>query len=284
MFMKKRSAMLVTAGVGILLAVVGVSAAVASIPSSSGEISACYSTLSGTLRAVPTGASCRAHEKHLYWNERGRTGAAGPRGATGVAGPRGATGAAGTKGDTGPAGSQGPAGADGRTVLSGTTAPTSAAGVDGDFYLDTETSTLYGPKADGSWPDGGTSLVGQQGPKGDPGAPGQAGAQGQPGAQGPQGPSGFSGYQVVSKSVTFADGPGVTTQEDVEAYCPGNKVLVGGGGSATSDEGDLTSSGPYVQSGTVYNIWEARYIVRSGDGSGIGITLTATAYCADPSS
>jgi hypothetical protein len=89
---------------------------------------------------------------------------------------------------------------------------------------------------------------------------------------------------VVSKSVSFADGPGVTTQEDVEAYCPGNKVLIGGGAYSTSDEGDLTSSAPAVFSGTVYNIWEARYIVRSGEGSGTGITLTAIAYCADPSS
>lgn len=70
-----------------------------------------------------------------------------PRGDTGLTG---ATGAAGTNGTNG---------TDGKTILNGTSNPTSGTGVDGDFYINTSTSTLFGPKASGTWPSG-VSLVG----------------------------------------------------------------------------------------------------------------------------
>jgi YVTN family beta-propeller protein len=38
--------------------------------------------------------------------------------------------------------------------------------VDGDFFLNTATNVLYGPKASGAWPGSGTSLVGPTGPSG----------------------------------------------------------------------------------------------------------------------
>jgi len=44
------------------------------------------------------------------------------------------------------------AGDDGGSLLSGTLPPTSADGANGDFYLDTVTKELYGPKTSGSWP------------------------------------------------------------------------------------------------------------------------------------
>jgi len=52
-------------------------------------------------------------------------------------------------------------GTDGRTILSGTADPTTE-GEDGDFYINTDTSTLFGPKASGTWPSG-VSLVGAPG-------------------------------------------------------------------------------------------------------------------------
>ncbi|SOY53701.1 conserved exported hypothetical protein [Cupriavidus taiwanensis] len=73
-------------------------------------------------------------------------------------------------GAAGPAASvAGPAGADGKTILSGTNAPTADMGSDGDFYLNVSSSTLYGPKAGGAWPAG-VSLIGPQGMAGAPGA------------------------------------------------------------------------------------------------------------------
>lgn len=47
-------------------------------------------------------------------------------------------------------------------VLSGSGAPGGGTGVDGDYYIATSTTTLYGPKASGSWP-GGTVLIGTNG-------------------------------------------------------------------------------------------------------------------------
>ena len=135
-------------------------------------------------------------------------------------------------------------------------------------------------------PAGDTGPAGPQGPKGDTGATGPqgpAGDVGPAGPQGPQGPGGVSGYQVVTKAVTFTDAPGATLQEYADAYCPTGKKLIGGGAFTTADEGYLTSNGPFIQDGTVYDIWEARYLVRSDAGTGATITLTAVAYCANPS-
>jgi hypothetical protein len=88
----------------------------------------------------------------------------GPQGPQGIQGPEGAQGPQGIQGPEGaqgPQGIQGPAGADGRTILSGAVDPTTE-GVDGDFYLNTATSTLFGPKAT-TWPAG-VSLIGLTGP------------------------------------------------------------------------------------------------------------------------
>jgi hypothetical protein len=122
----------------------------------------------------------------------GATGPAGPAGDAGPAGPPGATGPAGPAGDAGPAGSQGPAGTNGASVLNGSGAPAGSLGSNGDFYLDTTSEVLYGPKSAGAWPATGVSLVG---PRGATGATGAAGPTGPAGAQGPQGPAGAQGPQ-----------------------------------------------------------------------------------------
>jgi hypothetical protein len=96
----------------------------------------------------------------------------GATGATGAAGATGATGAAGATGATGAAG------AAGNTVLSGTGAPSSGTGSNGDFYIDTTAEVIYGPKAAGAWPGSGTSLVGPTGATGATGATGPAGSAG----------------------------------------------------------------------------------------------------------
>ena len=82
----------------------------------------------------------------------------------------GATGAAGADGADGAAGDDG---ADGKTVLNGAVDPTSE-GVDGDFYINTASNEIFGPKAAGVWGTG-TSLVGPTGATGATGATGPAG-------------------------------------------------------------------------------------------------------------
>lgn len=113
-------------------------------------------------------------------------GPAGPPGDTGPEGPKGDTGAAGADGDTGPAGT------DGKTILNGTGAPAGGLGVDGDFYLDTATSGLYGPKTSGAWGSP-TSLIG---------ATGSTGLKGDTGDAGPGVPSGGAAGQVLAKNST----------------------------------------------------------------------------------
>jgi hypothetical protein len=122
------------------------------------------------------------------------------------------------------------------TILNGKGAPKSSLGIDGDFYIDTRSLLIYGPKQKGKWPtpqniqgptgpagndgkngsDGKSSspsnvnsIVGPQGPvgpqgdkgeKGDKGDPGEQGAMGLPGVPGAMGPSGIPG-------ATGAQGP-----------------------------------------------------------------------------
>jgi hypothetical protein len=146
----------------------------------------------------PTGAIGTAGPQGPAGNDGavGPTGPRGPIGSTGPAGPQGATGPQGPIGLTGPAGSNGTSGLDGKTVLNGNSNPTSQ-GVDGDFYINTSTSMLFGPKANGSWPTG-ISLVGPQGPAGQTGLTGPAGATGSAGIQGPIGPQGAAGSNGVA--------------------------------------------------------------------------------------
>lgn len=74
----------------------------------------------------------------------------------GPAGPQGAPGTDGTDGSNG---------LDGKTILNGTSNPTASIGVVGDFYLNTTTATIFGPKTADGW-NGGINLIGPQGPAG----------------------------------------------------------------------------------------------------------------------
>jgi hypothetical protein len=97
---------------------------------------------------------------------------------TGPTGPQGPPGAASTV--------PGPPGVDGNTVLYGAANPTNGQGVNGNFYINTTSEALFGPKAAGAWPAG-TSMIGPQG------AAGPQGATGPTGPTGPQGPAGADG-------------------------------------------------------------------------------------------
>ncbi len=93
---------------------------------------------------------------------------------------------------------QGPPGARGNSVLSGAGDPTSIVGVDGDFYINTSTNKIFGPKTGGIWPPGEdiTGPPGPQGPQGLPSTvPGPKGDKGDTGDTGPQGPKGDQGDQ-----------------------------------------------------------------------------------------
>jgi len=117
------------------------------------------------------------------------------------------------------------------TILNGKGAPLSSTGIDGDFYIDTRSLLIYGPKKSGKWPapqniqgpvgangadgkngnegktvssastiagpTGAQGLQGEKGEKGDKGEPGAAGANG---SAGPAGPTGATGPQGATGS------------------------------------------------------------------------------------
>jgi collagen triple helix repeat protein/putative cell wall binding repeat protein len=123
----------------------------------------------------------------------GATGAQGLQGLAGAQGPKGDTGDQGVKGDKGDKGDTGAQGDRGAMILAGTSVPDATLGNDGDFYLNTITATLFGPKSNGTWPVSGLVLVGPQGPKGDQGVKGDTGDAGPQGATGLQGLVGGQG-------------------------------------------------------------------------------------------
>lgn len=91
----------------------------------------------------------------------------------------------------------------GHSFLYGTSVP-NAEGNDGDYYLDTATMFLYGPKASGTWPSG-TALIGATGATGPTGPTGPAGGAG---PTGPTGPAGSAVYAVDSGSANVYVGSG----------------------------------------------------------------------------
>lgn len=78
----------------------------------------------------------------------------------------------------GPQGPEGQQGNDGREILHGNGTPGSGDGKEGDFWLDTATTTLYGPRTASAWPATGVSLIGPQGPAGTNGTNGTNGLNG----------------------------------------------------------------------------------------------------------
>ena len=93
---------------------------------------------------------------------------------------------------------QGPSGPQGATVLNGAGAPSNGSGANGDFYIDTTNTRLYGPKSSGAWPGGYVSLIG---------ATGAAGAAVLNGAGAPSNGSGSNGDFYVDTTNTRLYGP-----------------------------------------------------------------------------
>ena len=153
------------------------------------------------------------------------------------------------------------------TILSGTTPPSSAIGINGDFYIDVKNANIYGPKSKGKWltktslrgiagTDGldgkngsdaknissVSSSVGPQGIQGEKGATGSNGAAGNSGATGPQGPAGASGSGT---GPTGAKGDTGLTGPPGNSGAKGDTGLTGSAGSigAKGETGTVGSTG-----------------------------------------
>lgn len=149
-------------------------------PVSSASLFACVKKKNGRMRMITSGP-CDKGEYLVVWS------VVGPPGARGVKGPTGSTGPVGPVGPVGPEGPVGPP--DGSTVLSGQGQPTASVGKAGDFYVNLQDWSMWGPKTGGTWSLG-TTLIGPPGPIG-PRGPG--GGSGPAGPQGPAGPAGIQG-------------------------------------------------------------------------------------------
>jgi len=115
------------------------------------------------------------------------------------------------------------------TILSGSAIPTKAAGIDGDFYIDTKNMNLYGPKIKGVWKiatslkqaelksvttvvgeQGGIGATGATGPQGDKGDKGATGNTGVAGAVGLSGATGAKGNDGATGATGFSGATGAT--------------------------------------------------------------------------
>lgn len=156
---------------------------------------------------------------------------------------------------------QGATGPQGTLVRYGVVAPTAGVGNNGDFYINTSSSTLYGPKAAGVWPAGvsligATGLTGPVGPQGVTGASGATGAAGAAGATGPSGVS-ISATAPVSTSVLWADTTVASFNFTGPQGAQGVQGAIGPQGSASTVagpqgfQGDIGSQGPQGNQGVV---------------------------------
>ena len=231
----------------LFVAIGGTSYAAVSLPAGS------VGTRQLRNRAV-TAAKVRPHSLLASNFARGQL-PAGPRGATGATGSRGPQG---NPGATGPAGLQGAPGrpgkdgipgqpgTNGKTVLNGSGPPDDSLGTDGDFYIDTSASAIYGPKSSGTWGNA-TSLIG------------------------PRGASGTA--NVVTKTgmvIVPANG-----QSTVYADCPASSTVTGGGFAAAGSGLTVTESVP-----TDHNGAQSWVVEATNTSTTTAIELVAQAQCA----
>ena len=196
------------------------------------------------------------------------------------------------------------------TILNGKGAPLSSVGINGDFYIDTRSLLIYGPKKSKKWPlpqnlqgpigaagaDGknggdGKSIsnastvagpVGSQGEKGDKGEKGETGSGGASGSPGSAGSAGAKGDTGLT-GATGASGGGGGTPGATGAQGPiGSTGSAGSAGAigAKGETGTVGSVGVKGETGTVgatgpSNVYRG-LISFSDISGGIGTSQTAT--------
>jgi hypothetical protein len=167
------------------------------------------------------------------------------------------------------------------TILNGKGAPSNTLGINGDFYIDTRSLLISGPKANGKWPvarslqgangingKDGTSvknvtttsnIAGPVGPQGEPGqkgldgVAGKTGATGLSGATGAQGSSGATG--PAGSGATGAQGPSGANGTNGTNGGTGGTGLTGARGE-TGTVGSTGATGAKGETGTVGTIGE----------------------------
>ena len=163
------------------------------------------------------------------------------------------------------------------TILNGKGAPLNTVGIDGDFYIDTRSLVIYGPKKSNKWPlpqslqgpagiagtdgkngsegksvssastvSGPTGAQGDKGEKGDKGEPGAAGANGAQGAPGAAGAKGETGATGAQGATGASGGGGGTTGPQGATGAKGDTGATG----ATGAQGLIGLTGAKGETGT----------------------------------
>ena len=173
------------------------------------------------------------------------------------------------------------AGSIANTILSGEGVPAKSLGINGDFYIDSKSMNMYGPKKNNSWPIP-ISMRGPSGPAGPSGVDGKNGTSatsgaGATGAVGPQGPAGPQG-------ATGPAGPqGATGPAGASGSGSGSTGPAGPAGSA----GATGAQGPKGDTGTAASIqsvnltqWTMSTATPGGgsESSGFGTLLAGKKY------
>ncbi len=191
------------------------------------------------------------------------------------------------------------------TVLSGKGVPSSAIGIDGDFYIDIKSLNIYGPKVKNKWPIP-ISLKGPAGPIGPAGIDGKngvsgsttasvgatgpvgpAGPAGPAGATGPAGPAGATGPQGPAGSGGGSTGPAGPKGETgtAGAVGPSNAYFgiipfVGTLAAAAGNSKNSSAFGNFID-GKKYIVDLMIYGVN-GDPSTYALSLSVTASAGSP--
>ena len=191
------------------------------------------------------------------------------------------------------------------TILNGKGAPSNTLGIDGDFYIDTRSLLISGPKTNGKWPssrslqgangvngiDGknGSSAknvtttstvagpVGPQGERGEKGVDGSAGsngsagADGLPGAAGAQGPAGATG--PAGSGASGAQGPAGATGSRGETGTVGSQ-------GASGARGETGTAGPSEVTNISIPTWTLQTATSFGfaSSSGFGLLKAGKSY------
>ena len=191
------------------------------------------------------------------------------------------------------------------TILNGKGAPSNTLGINGDFYIDTRSLLISGPKANGKWPssrslqgangvngiDGknGTSAknvttastvagpVGPQGERGEKGVDGSAGSNGSAGADGLPGTAGAQG----PAGATGPAGSGATGAQG-SAGANGSRGETGTVGSqgASGARGETGTAGPSEVTNISIPTWTLQTATSFGfaSSSGFGLLKAGKSY------
>jgi hypothetical protein len=174
----------------------------------------------------------------------------------------------GSIGFTGPSG---PTGANGNSVLNGTINPTSFIGVNEDFYINTTTNTIFGPKSGNTWPPG-VSTEGYTGSIGFTGPSGPTGTNGNSVLNGTVNPTSFIGvngdfYINTATNTIFGPKSGSTWPLGILLDGPTGPTGYATNTGATGPTGYTGSTGPG------YRIYGTTPALSSVSGGNIGPVL-----------